>query len=163
MELVPVEIRHSTIVSSPQENFAGCTFCMYVVYSPSHPAAPSKMELAGFTFGCTADTSLAFRNFQRRREREGKQARREREKISVTTCDNCTFLLTFRALRIESWIWYTSSRLWSLLHPPHPLPHASSCGIHLSGTNTRTLNHRRSARSDAGSSAHSSVMCFDTI
>lgn len=36
------------IVSSSRENFAGCTLCMYVIYSPSHPAASSKMEL-GFS------------------------------------------------------------------------------------------------------------------
>jgi len=37
------------------------------------------MEFAGFTFGCTADTSLASQNFQRGRKRE-REKERERER-----------------------------------------------------------------------------------
>ena len=79
MELVPAEIRHSTIVSSPQENFAGCTLCMYVVYSPSHPAAPSKMELAGFTFGYSRYFSRV-PEFSEKEKKERKRERGERKK-----------------------------------------------------------------------------------
>lgn len=45
------------IVSSLRENFAGCTLCMYVIYSLSHPAASSKMELCWASL--VVDASLA--------------------------------------------------------------------------------------------------------
>jgi len=72
------------------------------------------MELAGFTFGYSryfsrvpefSEKEKKERKRERERrekEREGRQGRREREKISVTTCDNCTSsLLTFRVLYRE--------------------------------------------------------------
>lgn len=104
------------------------------------------------------------------REKKRKRARGkggEIEKVSATTCDNCTSLLTFRALHRELDMIY---ELWAAVSSAFTSPSpASKLVWHPPFWDEHPYTNvgpRRSARSDAGPafrSAHSSVMCLDTI
>lgn len=86
-ELVPAEIRQSAIVSSPRENFAGCTLCMHAVYSPSHPAATLEDEARGLRLRVYSRYFSRVQEFAERegeREEERERWRKYRPPLAIT-------------------------------------------------------------------------------